>query len=138
MAWDAANLRWDDDVRGQLEDLAAEYGERLTQLRELQVRAAQVTAVARSRDGLISVMVGALGQLLGVDLDPGVYERLSPQRLAAAVVELAGAAAADAAGQVSQIMAPVLPTGWAPGADPAGMVPQGLSLLGGGVASGRW
>jgi DNA-binding protein YbaB len=134
VAWDLAGLRWDDDLRGQLEDLAADYGDRLARLRQLQVQAGQVTAVARSRDGLVSVMVGAQGQLLGVDLAAGVYERRSPQRLAATVMELAAEAAADAAGQVRQIMGAVLPAGWVPGGDLAGVVPSGLSVLDGGVA----
>ncbi len=82
-------------------------------------------------------MVGARGQLLGVDLNPAVYERLSPQRLAAAVMELAAAAAADAAEHVRQIMGAVLPAGWVPGGDVAGVVPSHLSLLDGGVAAGR-
>jgi hypothetical protein len=138
MGWDPAGLRGDDDLRPQLEELAADYGERLAYLRQLRVQADQVTAVARSRDGLVSVMVGAQGQLLGVDLRQGVYERLSPQRLEAAIVELAGAAARDAAGQVGQIMAAVLPAGWAADGDVAGVVPAGLSMLDGGVAGGRW
>lgn len=138
MAWDPAGLRWDGDLRAQLEELATDYGERLAQLRQLQAQAGRVTAVARSRDGLVSVMVGAQGQLLGLDLNQGVYTRMSPQRLAAAIVELARAAAADAANQVSEIMAAVLPTGWVAGGDVAGLVPSGLSLLDGGVVGGRW
>jgi hypothetical protein len=138
MAWEPAGLRWDDDPRAQLEELAADYGERLAQLRELKAQAGRVTAVARSRDGLVSVMVGAQGQLLGVDLNLGVYERMSPQRLAAALVELAATAAASAAAQVREIMGTALPTGWMPGDDVAGVVPSGLSLLEGGVANRRW
>jgi hypothetical protein len=134
MVWNPVGLRWDGDLRGQLEDLTADYGERLAQLRPLQVQARRVTAVARSRDGLISVMVGSQGQLLGVDLAASVYERLSPQRLAAAVIQLAAKAAAD----VGQIMSAVLPAGWVPGAQVAGVVPADLSLLGGGVAGVLW
>ena len=134
MAGDPARLRWDSDLGAQLEQLAADYGERLALLRQLKVQARRVTAVARSRDGLVSVMVGAQGQLLGVELKQGVYERMSPQRLAAAVVELAAAAAANAAEQVREIMVPVLPAG----GDVDGLVPPGLSLLDGGVAGGRW
>lgn len=105
-------MRWGDDLRAQLEELAADYVKRLAQLRQLQVQAGRVTAVARSRDRLISVTPGPQGQLLGVDLDPAVYERLSPQWK-------------------------VQPAGRAPGGDAAGMVPPGLSLLDGGVAGGR-
>jgi DNA-binding protein YbaB len=137
MAWDPTGLRW-DDVCAQLEELAGDYGDRLVQLRQLQAQADRVTAVARSRDELVSVMVGAQGQLLGVDLKTAAYDRLSPQRLAAAVVELAAAAAVDAAEKVRQIMAPVLPAGWEPGGDAAELGPSGLSLLDGGVTARWW
>lgn len=138
MAWEPPRLRGNDDLSSQLEELAADYRERLAQLRQLEEKAERVTAVARSRNGLVSVMVGAQGQLLGVELKQAVYERMSPQRLAAAVVELAADAAADAAEQVREIMAAVLPAGWVPGGDVASLVPPGLSLLDGGVADGRW
>jgi hypothetical protein len=138
MGWEPAHARWGGDLPAQLEELAADYGERLAQLRQLKVQADRVTAVARSRDGLVSVMVGAQGQLLGVDLKQGVYERMSPQRLAAAVLELAGTAAVTAAEQVREIVGAALPTGWVLGGDVAGMVPRGLSLLDGGVTGGRW
>jgi len=104
----------DDQLSAYQQELAADYSERLAQIRHLQERAAQVTATARSRNGLIGVEVGAHGELLAVKLDPGAYERLSPQRLAKVLVDLAKTAAADAAGQVRELMAPVLPAGGMP------------------------
>jgi len=104
----------DDQLSAYQQELAADYSERLAQIRHLQERAAQVTATARSRNGLIGVEVGAHGELLAVKLDPGAYERLSPQRLAKVLVDLAKTAAADAAGQVRELMAPVLPEGGMP------------------------
>lgn len=100
----------DYDLQGRLGALSEDYQGRLTQIRQLQEQASQVTASARSRDGLISVEVGAHGELLALHLDPGAYERLSPQRLASVIVELARGAAADAAARVREVMAPVLPT----------------------------
>lgn len=94
-----------------MEELRARYHNRLAEIRQLQQRAAQVTSTARSRDGLVSVVVGAQGQLVGLQLDPAAYERMSPQRLAALLVEVAKTAAAHAAGQVSDIMAPVRSAG---------------------------
>lgn len=103
-----------DPLSGKRAELTAAYERRLAQIRELQKRAGQVTATARSRNGLISVTVGASGQLLDLKLDPGVYNSLPPQRLAAAVKELAKKAAADAAEQVQEVMEPVLPPGGMP------------------------
>lgn len=122
----------DYEVEAQAEHLLAGLRERQAQIQQLQDQARQVTATARSRDGLVSVQVGAQGQLLDLRLDPGAYDRLSPQRLAAAVVELARAAAENAAGQTHEIMAPVLPAE----GDLAGGVPPTLSMLRDGTARG--
>lgn len=100
----------DYDLQARLGKLSEDYQGRLAQIRQLQEQAGQVRASARSRDGLISVEVGAQGQLVGLRLDPGAYERLSPQRLAGVIMELARAAASDAAARVREVMAPVLPT----------------------------
>jgi DNA-binding protein YbaB len=104
----------DDELRAhlaRLQDLAAGYQIRLGQVTSLWDRARQVTATARSQDGLVSVEVGAHGQLLVLQLDPGTHDQLRPDQLAAVIAEAAQAAAADAAGQVLEIMAPVLPSG---------------------------
>lgn len=103
-----------DQLSAYREGLSEDYEKRLAEIRKLQQRAGQVTATARSRNGLISVQVGAQGQLLGVRLDPTVYQRISPQRLSATLTTLAKTATADAAGQVREIMAPVLPAGGVP------------------------
>jgi DNA-binding protein YbaB len=101
----------------------------LAEIRQLQQRAGQVMVTSRSRNGQVSVEVGAQGQLMGVSLDPGVYDRLSPQRLAAVIVELARTAA-DAAEQVRQIMAPVLPRGRLPAdGDFTKLMPHAPSML---------
>jgi DNA-binding protein YbaB len=94
-----------DRLSAWREQLLEAQEERLHHFRQLQERAGQVTAIAQAGDGLITVKVGPHGELLALDLDPGVYEHLSPQRLAAALTELAAAAAADAAAQVQEIMA---------------------------------
>jgi DNA-binding protein YbaB len=125
-----------DQLRSRLEELSAEYEKRLAQIRNLQQRAGEVTATARSRNGLISVQVDAQGQLLSVSLDPSAYDRLSPQRLASVLVELAKTAAADAAEQVRDIMAPVLPPGGVPaGGDVTGLMPRQPSTPGGDAAA---
>jgi DNA-binding protein YbaB len=108
----------DYELRTQVEELAAGYQERLDRVQEARERVGRVTAVARSRDGLIGVEVGAQGLLLDLRLDPGVYDRISPQRLAGAILELTRMAAANAAAQIREIVAPVLPEGQGPGEPP--------------------
>jgi DNA-binding protein YbaB len=131
------SFRVNEELRWQLEELSDNYQEKLGEIRRLQQRAGQVTATARSRNGQVSVEVGAQGQLIAVSLDPGVYDRLSPQRLAAAIVELAKTATADAAAQVREIMAPVLPPGGLPAdGDFTKLMPRAPSMLYGKRASG--
>jgi DNA-binding protein YbaB len=108
----------DYELQARVDELAAGHRERLEHVQQVQQQARHVTAVARSRDGLIILEVGAQGQLLGLQLDPAAYDRLSPQRLAGVIVELARVAAADAAAQVREIVAPVLPAVSAPAEPP--------------------
>jgi DNA-binding protein YbaB len=121
----------DYELQARVDELAAGHRDRLEHVEQAQQQARQVTAMARSRDGLIIVEVGAQGQLLALQLDPGTYDRLSPQRLAGIIVELARIAAAEAAAQVREIVAPVLPAGGAPAEPPT------LEVLRGWAARGR-
>lgn len=104
----------DEQLQAQVDDITANYQQRMAQVRQRQQRAGQVTAAARSRDGLITVEVGAQGQIIDLLLDSRVYEKMSPQRLAAAIRELSRMAAGQAARQVQEIMAPVVPPGGLP------------------------
>jgi DNA-binding protein YbaB len=120
----------DDQLSENLEELRANYQNKRAEIRERQERASRITSIARSRDGLVSLQVGPQGQLLGLSLNPGVYDRLSPQRLAAALMELAKTATADATEQVREIMAPVMPSGVTPaGGDFAGLIPRAPGML---------
>jgi DNA-binding protein YbaB len=104
----------EDELDAYRQDLVANYAERLSQIRRSRDLAFAVTASAQSRDGLISVQVGPHGQLLNVTLDPGAFQRMSPQRLARGLMELAKTATEDAVEQVRKIMGPVLPPGGIP------------------------
>jgi hypothetical protein len=101
----------DERLQAQLDYLRANYHRRLADIQRRKELAGKVTAMTRSSDGLISVKVGARGELLDLRLGVGVYDRLEPQQLAAAIQELASTATAQAAAQVREIMAPVLPPG---------------------------
>src|SRR4051812_41918868 len=82
-------LRWEfgpyarrRDVLGDESDLdAAErwvdgwqagFAERAAQARELSRRLAELSATARSEDGLVEVIVGSSGLLTGLRLDEGI------------------------------------------------------------------
>jgi len=122
----------DDELQAKMADVTADFHERHTRVQELRKQLGAVTASARSRDGMISVEVGAQGQLRRIWLDPGVFDRQSPQRLAGAIVELAGIATAEAVRKVHEVMAPVLPAGSVPvGADLMSLMPKARSTPGG-------
>jgi DNA-binding protein YbaB len=104
----------DEQLQAQMAELAGGFQERLAEIQQRQQAANQVAVTARSRDGMVSVEVGAYGQLLDLVLDPGVYERMSPQRLVAAIKELARTATVDATARSQEIMAPVVPPGGLP------------------------
>jgi DNA-binding protein YbaB len=99
----------DEETNASFREIAGGYRRRLDELRQMQHDVRQVTATARTRDGLVSVEVGPQGQLRDIRFDPRVYERMSPQRLARTIKELTGEASNEAAGQAKQITAAFLP-----------------------------
>jgi DNA-binding protein YbaB len=99
----------DEETNVSFREIAGDYRRRLDELRQMQHDVRQVTATARTRDGLVSVEVGPQGQLRDIRFDPRVYERMSPQRLARTIKELTGEASNEAAGQAKQITAAFLP-----------------------------
>jgi len=119
----------DYDLQASLARLAADYRERLSELRRAQETLRDITATARSHDDSVAVEVGPQGQLRAVRLDPDVYDRMTPHRLALTITQLAGEAAADAAGQVRAVMAPFLPGGLPEDGDFTKLLPNAPSLL---------
>ncbi|MEV0617736.1 YbaB/EbfC family nucleoid-associated protein [Nonomuraea sp. NPDC050404] len=76
---------------------------------ELHARAKAVQATETSRDGLVSVTVGARGDLVRIDLDPRIYRRPDARGLADTIAETARRAAATAQERVTEIFASVIP-----------------------------
>ncbi|MFB9831967.1 YbaB/EbfC family nucleoid-associated protein [Actinoallomurus acaciae] len=99
----------DDRTPASLHEIADGYHQRLAELRKMQQDVQNVTATARTRDGAVSVEVGAQGDLRAVHLGPRVYDRMNPQRLALTIMELAGEATREASGRARQITAALLP-----------------------------
>jgi DNA-binding protein YbaB len=98
-----------DETNASLPDIAAGYRRRLDELRQIQEDVRHVTATARTRDGMVSVEVGAQGQLRDIRFHPRVYQRMNPQRLAHTIKQLTGEASREAAGRAKQITAAFLP-----------------------------
>jgi DNA-binding protein YbaB len=74
----------------------------IAQAKEKAAALAQVVGAGQAADGVVTVRVGPLGQLTGVDLDPKAM-RLPSADLAAAVVAAAQAAQADVSAQVAEL-----------------------------------
>jgi len=72
-----------------------------------QARAVQVTR--SSDDGLVTVTVGARGELVQLDIDPRVYRRPDSRALADAIVTTVRRAAQEAQERVLEIFAPIVP-----------------------------
>lgn len=92
-------------VKLSIDGILAQYKDQLGKIRELQAKLGEVSASARSRDGLIRVVAGAHGELRELHLDPRVYEQMDAPRLAREVVRLAGEAAAGAASRARELAA---------------------------------
>ncbi|MEV0381328.1 YbaB/EbfC family nucleoid-associated protein [Nonomuraea sp. NPDC050643] len=76
---------------------------------EMHARAKAVQVTETSRDGLVSVTVGARGELVRLDLDPRVFRRPDARHLADTIAETAQRAAAKAQDRIAEIFAPVIP-----------------------------
>lgn len=87
------------DVFKRIQDASAEL--------HAQAKAVQVTET--SRDGQVSVTVGARGELIRLDLDPRIYRRPDARYLADTIAETAQRAAVRAQERVTEIFEPVIP-----------------------------
>ncbi|MEV0146448.1 MULTISPECIES: YbaB/EbfC family nucleoid-associated protein [unclassified Nonomuraea] len=76
---------------------------------ELHAKARAIQVTETSRDGLVSVTVGARGELVRLDLDPRIYRRPDARHLADTIAETTRRAATRAQERVTEIFEPVIP-----------------------------
>lgn len=76
---------------------------------ELQRRARAVQVTEKSRDGLVTVTVGARGELIRLDLDPRIYRRPDSRELADTITSAIHRAAAAAQERVLDVFEPLVP-----------------------------
>ncbi len=100
-----------DALRAEVDGLMAGYEAAQRRISATYRQVRQLTGRARSADRLASVTVGPRGQVTVIELDPQVYRRYDPPRLAALLVELAGKAAGEVTGQVEELLGALLPPG---------------------------
>lgn len=75
----------------------------------IQENARRIQVTETSPDGLISVTVGARGELVRLDIDPRVYRRPDSRELADTIVETIHAASEKAKEQVIEMFEPIIP-----------------------------
>ncbi|WP_245642542.1 YbaB/EbfC family nucleoid-associated protein [Nonomuraea candida] len=96
-------------MRAYAEELRTMFNRLQDEGLELHARAKAVQVTETSPDGLVSVTVGARGDLVRLDLDPRIYRRPDARKLADTIAETTRRAAAAAQERVTEIFAPVIP-----------------------------
>ena len=97
------------DHRAQVEELLAGYRRSREQLGAVHRKLATVQESATSEDGLVTVKVGAQGQLAELVIVDSAYRKLRPHELATMILRLSEAAAAKVTRAAGEVLAPVLP-----------------------------
>lgn len=96
-------------LQEQADELKADFERLMAEGPAVAARAREVAVTRKSRDGLVSVTVGARGELVQLDLDPRIYRRPDSRDLADSIVETVQAAAAEAQEQVVEVLSSVVP-----------------------------
>jgi DNA-binding protein YbaB len=91
-----------ESLRGTAEKLATEGP-------AVAARAKAVQVTKTSDDGLVTVTVGARGELVQLDIDPRVFRRPDARELADTITETVHAAAAQAQEQVLDVFQSLVP-----------------------------
>ncbi|MEV1332865.1 YbaB/EbfC family nucleoid-associated protein [Micromonospora costi] len=96
-----------DEVYGQYQRLRSGLDELRSTLDELQV-------TERSADGRVTATVGARGELITVELDPGIYQARDAAALGRTITETIRRATAGAVAATQDLVAGYLPAGAGP------------------------
>jgi DNA-binding protein YbaB len=95
-------------LRADFEALSAEFERSRKQLDVMQRRMPTLRGTAESPDKLVTVTVGARGELRELEIDPKAYRKLSPTELAETIVETTAKASRAAFAEVEQLLKPFM------------------------------
>lgn len=98
-------------LRARFDEVYGQYQRLRSGVDELQRKLAELRITRRSDDGRVTVVVGARGDLISVDLDPAIYRDRDARGLARAITDTAQRAAAAAADATRELTAGYLPEG---------------------------
>jgi DNA-binding protein YbaB len=93
-----------------LEQLVKEVNQQAEQLKQAQEKMRDLTATAKSRDGMVTVTVGPRGDVQAIELDPRVYRKLSPSELSDSIMAQIKDATRQVSGELRELMEPFTPT----------------------------
>jgi DNA-binding protein YbaB len=96
-------------LRARFDEVYGEYRQLRSGLDELQTRMAQLRVTERSEDGQVTVTVGARGEVLGIELDQGIYRERDAAALGRKVTGTVHRAAAAAAAATQKLVGGYLP-----------------------------
>lgn len=98
-----------DEPWTALEKLVKEVNRQTEQVQDMHEKARDMSASATSEDGMVTVTVGARGDVRKIDFDPRVYRKLSLSELSASLIEQIGAATRTVSGELKEAMQPLAP-----------------------------
>lgn len=96
-------------MQARVDELMADFHRLRDGASGLQQTLQAIRCTARSRDGLVTVTVGARGDVVSLDLDPRLYRSPDSKALAASIVSTIQAAAAEAADKVTEACSSLMP-----------------------------
>ncbi|WP_405092524.1 YbaB/EbfC family nucleoid-associated protein [Micromonospora sp. NBC_01392] len=98
-------------LRARFDEVYGQYQRLRSGLDELQTRLAELRVTERSDDGQITVVVGARGELITVEVSPAVFHDRDAQALSRKITETVLRASAAASGATRELVSGYLPPG---------------------------
>ncbi|GAA2664821.1 hypothetical protein GCM10010412_040590 [Nonomuraea recticatena] len=100
-----------DEFSATLNELTEEYERHARLVKDAYGKLNELEATVRSGDEMVTVTVGARGQVKAIELDARVYRRLPPSELARTITEQLNRAAAIVADRSKELISPLMPDG---------------------------
>ncbi|WP_433652655.1 YbaB/EbfC family nucleoid-associated protein [Micromonospora zamorensis] len=97
------------ELRARFDDVYGQYQQLRSGLDTLQTRLAELRVTRRSTDGQVTATVGARGEVIEVELTPGVYRERDAGALGRKITETIRAAATAAADATRDLVAEAVP-----------------------------
>ncbi|WP_431931087.1 YbaB/EbfC family nucleoid-associated protein [Micromonospora sp. RP3T] len=98
-------------LRARFDEVYGQYQRLRSGLDELQTRLAELRVTERSDDGQVTVVVGARGELITVEVSPAVYHDRDARALSRKITETVLRASAAASAATRELVSGYLPPG---------------------------